>query len=347
MEKAELTLQIDPKSFGLEESKAVEMISGLDTTLAEREVLKNAYVDVIDLEINEENLQTFKELRLKIVKNRTQGIEKWHKTNKAFYLAGGRFVDAIKNKEILINEDMESKLMVAEKHFENLEKERLINLQKERVSILCEYVQDAAERDLSSMPEDVWVAFLETKKKVHLDLIEAEYKAEKERVAKEKAEKEAIKKQRIENERLKKEAELREKEIEKERLEAKQKEQLRLQAEQKEREAREENERLEKAKQEAILKKEREEKAKLEAELKAKKDKEIAEQKEREAIELKAKKLAEKQAKAPIKKQLNIWVDGFNIDLPNSELLNEEKALLIKSKFEAFKVWAKKEVDTI
>jgi len=101
-----LTNEVNPTEFGLEPIKAQEMVSGLNTVIAEREVLKNAYIDVIGLEITSENLSTFKELRLKIVKNRTQGIEKWHKTNKAFYLAGGRFVDAIKNKEIAENERM-------------------------------------------------------------------------------------------------------------------------------------------------------------------------------------------------------------------------------------------------
>ena len=38
------------------------------------------------LEITEENLPVFKELRLKIRDNRTKGIEKWHKLNKAFFL---------------------------------------------------------------------------------------------------------------------------------------------------------------------------------------------------------------------------------------------------------------------
>lgn len=93
------TLVVNPKEFGLEENKALELTSGLTTILTERETLKNAYLDVIDLDITEENLPTFKELRLKIVKNRTQGIEKWHKTTKDFFLTGGRFVDSVKNKE--------------------------------------------------------------------------------------------------------------------------------------------------------------------------------------------------------------------------------------------------------
>src|SRR5690606_6984757 len=172
---------VNPQEFGLEAEKANEMVSSLKSTIAEREVLQNAYIDVIDLEVTKENIPTFKELRLKLVKNRTT-IEKWHKSNKAFFLAGGRYVDAIRNKEILVNQEMESKLMDAEKHFENLEKERLTNLQNKRAEQLSKFVEDADERDLSSMDEDVWEAYLSAKKKAYEDRIEAERKAEAERL---------------------------------------------------------------------------------------------------------------------------------------------------------------------
>jgi len=47
---------VDPKQFGIEETKAVEITSGLKTILAEREVLKDSYEGVITLEITKENL---------------------------------------------------------------------------------------------------------------------------------------------------------------------------------------------------------------------------------------------------------------------------------------------------
>ncbi len=108
--------------FGIEPTKAKEMVSGLGTTLSERKVLEDAYVDVIELDITTENLPTFKELRLKIVKNRTQGLTKWKEKEKAFYLAGGNFIQAIYNKEVAINEQMEAKLLEAGKFFENQKK---------------------------------------------------------------------------------------------------------------------------------------------------------------------------------------------------------------------------------
>jgi len=98
------------------------------------------------------------------------------------------------------------------------------------------------------------------------------------------------------------------------------------------------------AENKAKLKDEQDAKAKLEAELQAKKDAEIKAENERKQAELKAKAEAEKNAKAPIKKQLSIWVDGFSIAEINVE--NEKKAL-IKEKFEAFKKWAKNEIESI
>ena len=80
------------------------------------------------------------------------------------------------------------------------------------------------------------------------------------------------------------------------------------------------------------------------AELQAKKDAEIKVENERKQVGLKAKAEAEKNAKAPIKKQLSIWVDSFSISEINIE--NDKKAL-IKEKFEAFKKWAKNEIESI
>ena len=53
---------------------------------------------------------------------------------------------------------------------------------------------------------------------------------------------------------------------------------------------------------------------------------------------------AEKLAKAPIKKQLSVWVESF--ELPILALENET-ALSIKNKFEAFKNWANKEIENL
>ena len=209
---------IDPKEFGLEEKQANNLTKGLTTILEERNVLVENYKEVMKLEITEENLGRFKALRLLVRDNRTKGINKWHTAAKNYFLTGGRFVDAIKNKEILQNEQMESKLMEAEKNFETLELERLAKIQAERVVLVSEYMENAAEIDLSSMQDDVWDAYLSAKKSNHLQKLAEEKRANEIKEAKikeEKAEQDRIK---AENEKLKKEAEEREK-AENERLE--------------------------------------------------------------------------------------------------------------------------------
>lgn len=180
---------IDPKEFGLEESKAVELTSGLKNILDERNVLIDAYNGVIELEITTENLKTFKELRLQIRDNRTKGIEKWHKVNKEFFLTGGRFVDAIKNKEVAENERMEEKLLAAEKHFENLEIERLNKVRIEREQTIAPFGYDFSKVDLSGMDEKMFEMILTGAKKTHEDKLAAEKLAEEQRLEKEKRDK--------------------------------------------------------------------------------------------------------------------------------------------------------------
>jgi hypothetical protein len=324
---------VNPKEFGIEEQQANEIQLGLKVAIEERELLIAEFNVVSKMEITEENLKAFKDLRLKIVKNRTQGIEKWHKTSKEYFLRGGQFVDAIKRKEVQVNESMEEKLQEAEKYFENLEKERIENLQKSRVEILLPFYPDAAMLGLGTMQDDVFEAYLSTKKKEYEERIAAEKKAEEERVAKEKAEAERIRLQEIENAKLKAEAEKREKEIELERK------RIELEREKERSIAKAEQE-----KAEALAKAEAEKRAKLEAELKAKQLAEAEEIDRRNAELIAKQKEAEKLAKAPIKKQLQNWLESFNYGLVPVENETSKEIVL---KFEAFKKWASTEIEKI
>jgi len=329
----EFTEEIKPDLFGIELAKAQEMTSGLSITLAEREVLKKAYIDVIGLEINAENLPTFKELRLKIVKNRTQGIEKWHKTNKVFYLAGGRFVDAVKNKEVLINEEMEEKLLEAEKYFENLEKEAKLVLNEKRIEIIRPYIEDVFGLDFSDFSDENFDDFVLGKKTRYNERIEAEkqeaIRIENERLAEierkrlEEIENEKI---RVENARLQKEAEVKELELQKERAKVKA-----------------ESDRIE-AENNAKLEAQRKETARIAKELQDKKDAEIKAENERLAKIEADKKAALLVAKAPVKKQLGIWVESFQ--LPECNVKNETSKE-ITEKFEAFKKWSINQINNL
>ena len=333
----EFTEEIKPGLFGLEISKATEMVSGLSITLAEREVLKNAYIDVIELPITTETLPVFKELRLKIVKNRTQGITKWKEKEKAFYLAGGNFIQAIYNKEISINEEMEAKLLEAEKFFENQEKEKALLLNNLRIDKIRPYVEDITGLDFAPMSEGDFDDYL-LGKKTRFENEKKEREAEALRIENERlAEIERQKEIEAENAKLKAEAEAKEKELIEERKKQSEKEaKLKAEAEAilKSEQEKQSKERLE---VEVKLKVEREAKEKLESEIKAKKDA------ENKAI-LEAEKQAKELAKAPVKKQMSIWIQSFEI--PETTIKNEISEDIM-SKFKAFKEWAENQLNNL
>jgi len=198
--------------------------------------------------------------------------------------------------------------------------------------------------EFENMSDESFGSFINGLKSTHESKIEAERIAEELRVSKAKAEAERIEAQRVENERLKKEAEERERQISEERrlakIEADKQEAIRLA----ERKAIEEKQVKERAEHEAKLKAERIERERVEAELKAKRDSEIKAENARLEAERLAKIEADKLAKAPIKNQLNLWVDSFTYGIPPTD--NEATKLIIE-KFEAFKKWAKSEINNL
>ena len=169
-----ITKIIKSKDYGVEENKFDEMQKGLQLTLSERELLREEFDVVSKLEVTEENKPKFRSLRLKWAKNRTVGVNDWHKKGKAVSLAIGKLYDARKNELNTEGEANEKVLLDAENHLENLEKERLKVLQLKRAELLSEFLEDAHERVLSGMEEDVWLMYLASKKKIHLDFIKAE-----------------------------------------------------------------------------------------------------------------------------------------------------------------------------
>lgn len=298
---------IDPKEYGLEPVKATEMTSGLNSIIEERKALEAMFNDVILKELNDDTLKEARSLRLNVRDNRTKGIEVWHKTNKAFYLAGGRFVDAVKNKEVAINERMESRLDEIENHFKVLEENRLTKLKADRVALLEPYGEVNQYIDLKAMDEVAFNNLLADTKLAYDTRKENERKAEEQRIAEEKK----VEQERIDAEK-KAEAERLEKEkadkLERERIEA-ENEKLRLENEAKEkelakeREAQAEKDRLAKIESDRLAKIQAEKDAEIknmQAELdaeKQRKEKELADEKARIEAE-EADKLAKEKALA-------------------------------------------------
>ena len=354
-------IKVNPEEYGIEAKKASELTGNLPQIKSERDILSQRYEEVVKMDIeNPETAKIARELRLKIRDNRTKGIDVWHKTTKDFFLKGGQFVDAIKRVEIAVNQRMEENLESIEKYFENKEKERKAKLNEERLSILEPYSEFVPFGiNFGEISEEEFTKILNGSKLQFEAKLEEERKAEEERLRIEKITKLHYERKEqllplwqflddttINFGELSEElfasiksvanAKKVDYEAEQERIRV---ENEKLAAEKSELEAKAKKEREQ---QEAKLKKEREEKAALEAELQAKKEaeakalKEAAEKAEKERIE------AEKLAKAPIKKQMSVWVNSF--ELPTTEIKNE-KVDVIKQKFEAFKNWSLKEIE--
>jgi len=332
--------KIDPKEYGLEETQVQTIEQAFAPKIAERDGLIEIYQQVITKELTPELCSEAKQIRLKLVKVRT-GIAEIHKTQKAFFLAAGRFVDAWKNKETAPVEQMESNLEQIENHFINIEKQRIADLEATRTEQLRQYTE-IIPMSLGLMQEDVFQAYLAAQKKIYDDRIAAEKQAELDRIAREKAEAEERERIRIENERLKKEAEEREKAIEAERIEAEKKlaaERAEAAAKQK---AIEDAARIEREKAEA-------ERAKLAAELKAKEDAEARAKAESARIEQERIASANKAAKAPDKDKLKAFVNSITLPEPPELKSAEMKAVaaVVTEKFKAFKVWAEQQIENV
>jgi hypothetical protein len=330
---------VNASEFGIEESKAGELMGNLPQIKDERSVFESQFKEILTLDI--EDISTSKkarELRLKIKENRTKGIEVWHKNAKEFFLKGGQFVDAIKRMESSINTRMEDSLEEIEKYFEIKEANRKTKLSNDRILELQKYYEFVPMGiNFGEISEEEYSKIFNGAKLQYEAKVEQERIAEEQRVAAEKAElariaeekriqEEKIEAQRIENERLRKEADEREAAAEKER-----KEQAELLAKQQ-------------AEADAKIQAEREAREKAETEIRLKKEAEEAAEQQRLRDEETSRKELERLAKAPIKKQLAVWVNSFYA--PESPVKNEVSEL-ISQKFDAFKKWAQDEIEKL
>lgn len=341
-------VKVNPQTYGLDETKAIELTKNLPQIISERDEFVSQFDSIIRMDIDQpETAIKARELRIKIRDNRTKGIEVWHKTTKDYFLKGGNFIDAVKRMEIAVNERMESDLEKIEKYRENIERERIAKLQEERNAEVLKY-QEISFPNLGEMAEPVWNNFITGIKVQYQARIDAEKKAEEDRIAREKAEAEEREAQRLENIRLKAEAEERERLAEIER-----KKQAKLLADQKakadaERAKLEEKAQKEREEADRKLKAEQAEKAKLEAELKAKADAERKAESDRLAKEEADKKAKAEAEKAPDKQKLTAWIDSLSLSEINASTTSGKAVEgVIREKFTAFKTWAVNQINSI
>lgn len=281
-------LENAPELQGIEKSKAEQIRATFEPMVVMLQSFEEKFTEVVaEAEKQVTKDVTVKAKRLRIdIGNVRIATEKIRVAQKEEYLRAGKAIDGVSNILKWAVTDKENRLKEIETHFETQEKMRLEALQVARAEMLLPYLPDAYERKLSDMPDDVWDAYLSTKRREYEDRIAAEKQAELDRIAREKAEAEERERIKAENERLKAEAEAKEKAMAAERAKA-----------EAERKAMEEKAAKERAEAERKLLAEREaarleaekaaaERARLEAEIRAKAEAEESAKREAEARSL-------------------------------------------------------------
>lgn len=173
-------VKIDLEQYQIEPSKAKQiqttfepMVKMLDEFEAQCNEIFTEATNGITAEVSAKAKRT----RLDIAKVRISA-DKARKEMKDEYLRAGNAIQGAYNILAWAVQDRENKLKEIEDHQLRIEQERLEKLQSERAEQLAPYVEDAQERNLSGMDDDVWTAYFESKKKAYEDMIEAERLAE-------------------------------------------------------------------------------------------------------------------------------------------------------------------------
>jgi hypothetical protein len=187
------------------ESKAEKIKSAFEPMYTMLKNFESEYngimVDAL-MVIDEQLIGRAKRLRLDIGKVRIAS-GKMKDKQKEYIKLEDKAIMGVHNTLVWAIKEHEDELKEIEKHFDNLEAERLKIVQSERVEKLSLYVEDAEERDLSRMNDIEFSSLLAIKKKDYEDQIEAHKEAE--RIAA--LNKARSKEMAAENDRLKREAE--------------------------------------------------------------------------------------------------------------------------------------------
>jgi len=194
-ESKELML-VDATRFGLEQTEGQEMQSAFAPMVKQRDSLAEVYEMIINQELSPELAKKARRARLDLRKTRTN-IAKIHKAQKAYFLAGSKFVDAIKNKLTEPITQMEEKLSEIEKYEEIRQQKIIQERYEERVLELSKYTDDIP-KEIGSFSDKAYQSYL-TGVKLQWEEAEAKRK-EEERLAKERAEAEAKERERLRKE---------------------------------------------------------------------------------------------------------------------------------------------------
>jgi hypothetical protein len=230
----------------------------------------------------------------------------------------------------ILTKEIEEQARWKEETRERYEAEQKKLRTQQRMVKVSKFSSEIMPSEFEHMTDQGFDLFLSALEKQYIDRIEAERKAEEEKVAKEKAEAEERARIKAENEKLRIQAELKEKQLAQEKAKAAA-----------ERKAFEDKARKEKEAADAKLRAEAEARARAEAELKAKADSEARAKRDAEAkaaAELRSKQEAERKAKsAPDKEKLILLANSLSkIEMPElktdqaKSILSDVQALLLK-----------------
>lgn len=282
--------------------------------------------------------------RIRIDLGRTaSAIDAVKKQHKEMLLTRTRYIDGLFNAANGYARLTQETAKDHEDYFERLETERKAKLREVRAAQLVQF-EGLEPISISDMSDAEWSNYLVGVEAGFNARIAAEAKAKAELEAAQESERKRIQDQAEENARLKIQAELQAAELAKANAE---KQRIESEANAKIEAARKEAEQQaakERAEMEAKAKLERDAAAKVVAELQAKKDAEAKSEAERIALEKQAEAERIKATKAPIKTKLNLWVDSF--ELPKTDVDNSTTNVILE-KFNAYKAWAKTQVENL
>jgi hypothetical protein len=228
-------------------------------------------------------------------------VENARKALKADSLARGKAIDGFANVLKYLCEPVEEKLAEVEQYAERQEAARVAAIVEDRTRALVELEADPSAYNLGAMDDETWVLVLSAAAENRRNRIEAERKAEAERIAREQADRIAREKAEAEAAAARAEAERERKAREAAEAKAKAEREKAEANARKAREAAEAQARAEKAKADAKLKAEREAREKAEreaAEAKRKEQARIDAEKAAEAARAKAEAEAKRKAAA-------------------------------------------------
>ncbi len=184
-QESEKPVIIDPEEFGLTTKKAGEIEGTFSPLKTEYDALLKVYETIMNSEITSELCEKAKRCRIdagKLIK----GISDVHKVEKAVFWQGGLYVDAIKNRDTRLVEQIKTGSKKIEDHYLIIELKRIEKVRVQRTKELSRFTDQIPE-ELGAMRMEIYHNYLAGAKVIYKDMLRAKKKAEEDRIAAEKA----------------------------------------------------------------------------------------------------------------------------------------------------------------